>query len=235
MAEQAAAWVLAEVQAVVAQNAGARPETRETEKTEKTDGAQPMPLAAADYAGLLELPEETVPVLARATEQSLWLAPGLQQGALDGETLVIAGHNIPGHFASLLRMRPGDGLRLVAVDGSGTDYVVARVETVAGDAAEAVLASGYPLTLYTCTASGRQRVAVFCNRRAEETEEETEEETKRPANPVEGLSVFRWERNKLPDLLYLRGMPETNCPAVRINSFRCRFFAAQRPDAGPYC
>ena len=50
------------------------------------------------------------------------------------------------------------------MDGTVNAYAVAEVRTLLPTEVEAVQNSGYDLVLYTCTLSGKERTAVFCNR-----------------------------------------------------------------------
>ena len=55
-------------------------------------------------------------------------------------------------------------MTLSTADGAVYRYAVVRVEQVAADDTDTVLAAVEPLVLYTCTYGGQARIAVFCIR-----------------------------------------------------------------------
>ena len=105
-----------------------------------------------------------LPVLPAWSEAELTRAPCRQQGSAEKGGLVIAGHNYASHFGSLSHLSAGDAVTLSAADGAVYRYTVVRVEQVAADDTDTVLAAVEPLVLYTCTYGGQARIAVFCIR-----------------------------------------------------------------------
>ncbi len=120
----------------------------------------------AEFLGLLELLPAGVqlPVYRDWDEKMLRFAPCRYSGA-PGQTLVIAGHNYGAHFASLSALQPGDLVQLTECDGTVWSYQVAQAEILAADGIDALYAGDWPLTLFTCTADGEERLAVRCERR----------------------------------------------------------------------
>ena len=123
--------------------------------------AQPEELFAVLSVPALAL---ELPVLPAWSEAELTRAPCRQQGSAEEGGLVIAGHNYASHFGSLSHLSTGDAVTLSAADGAVYRYAVARVEQVAADDTDTVLAAVEPLVLYTCTYGGQARIAVFCIR-----------------------------------------------------------------------
>ena len=141
-----------------------------------TDGveflAPELPEAVLEgYAcvGTVRIPalELELPVLADWDYERLKLAPCRQFGSSRTEDLVIAAHNYQTHFGRLGELSAGDTVFFTDMDGIVNSYTVAEVRTVLPEDVEAVQNSGYPLVLYTCTLSGRERTAVFCLRSGE--------------------------------------------------------------------
>ena len=137
---------------------------------------QPPAQDSAAYLGVLRIPALALelPVWAEYTEAALRDTPCRYSGAAQTGDLVIAGHNYAAHFGKLGTLREGDLLTLTAPDGTATRYRVAAREVLPADAADEMTASGWPLTLFTCTADGRSRLTVRC--RPDETTDETAEE-----------------------------------------------------------
>ncbi len=78
--------------------------------------------------------------------------------------MVIAGHNYTSHFGRLDNLTIGDSVIFIDAVGEINSYSVEKLDTVEGENVEAVQNSGYDLVLYTCTLSGKERTAVYCNR-----------------------------------------------------------------------
>ena len=139
---------------------------------EETPAASSMTLATVDgydYIGILEIPalELAVPILADWDEKKLDIAPCRHFGTVETDDLVIAGHNYRRHFLNLYKLNVGDEVRFTTMDGTEIDYTVAEKRTLEATAVDTVLESEYDLILYTCTYSGTERTAVFCERTEE--------------------------------------------------------------------
>ena len=103
--------------------------------------------------GVLELPTLglTLPVQPTCTRQFGSAAQG---------DLVVAGHNYRSQFGRLDRLCAGDAVVFTAGDAVYA-YTVQTLRTVPPDTD---LQGEAPLVLYTCTYSGAERLAVFCDR-----------------------------------------------------------------------
>jgi len=134
---------------------------------ETTPEAPEMPSEVVDgYAclGLLSFPalELELPVLDQWDYARLKVAPCRQYGSSYAYDLVIAGHNYDRHFGRLHLLSPGDLVLFTHMDGTVFTYEVQVVNTLAPDAVDQVKNSPWDLVVYTCTPSGRDRVAVGC-------------------------------------------------------------------------
>ncbi len=119
-----------------------------------------------ECAGIIQLPtlEIKLPVLAEWDDSRLKTAPCRQFGAPKTDDFVIAGHNYTNHFGKIGNLTPGDPVLFTEMDRTENAYTVAVVRTLPPTEVEAVQNSGYPLVLYTCTLSGKERTVVFCYR-----------------------------------------------------------------------
>ena len=141
----------------------------ETPPPQEDAAAPELPVAEVngyECAGIIELPtlEIKLPVLAEWDDSRLKTAPCRQFGAPETDDFVIAGHNYTNHFGKLSNLTAGDPVLFTEMDGTVNAYAVAEVRTLLPTEVEAVQNSGYDLVLYTCTLSGKERTAVFCNR-----------------------------------------------------------------------
>ncbi len=119
-----------------------------------------------DYIGVLAIPPLSLelPVTGDWTYVYLKDTPCRYAGSAYLDDMVIVAHNYDRHFGRLKNLYPGASVTFTDVDGNGFMYEVAEIETLAYDAIEEAVGSGYDLTLITCTVGGRSRVAVRCER-----------------------------------------------------------------------
>ena len=120
-----------------------------------------------DYIGYLDIPALALflPVLADSNDESLKAAPCRQFGTPETDDFVIAGHNYRRHFANLYKLKNGDTVRFTDMDGDSVVYDVAVVKVIDAVDVAAILESKYAMILYTCDYTGKNRIAVFCNRK----------------------------------------------------------------------
>ncbi len=118
-----------------------------------------------DCIGVLSVPvlDLELPVLTDWSYAKLKKAPCHYYGTDYEENFVIAAHNYQSHFGRLSELRPKDLVLFTDVSGTVYYYEVVLVETLPGSATEEMIASGFALSLYTCTPGGASRVTVRCN------------------------------------------------------------------------
>ncbi len=123
-------------------------------------------IGGVDYIGTLEIPaiELVLPIASQWSYPALKKAPCRYAGSAYLDDMVIAGHNYRSHFAGLRTLSLGDVVYFTDMDGNRFTYRVASMETLAADAVEEMTDSGWPLSLFTCTVSGRQRMTIRCER-----------------------------------------------------------------------
>lgn len=116
------------------------------------------------YIGVLVIPslELELPVMSEWDYDRLKIAPCRYSGSIPAENLVIAGHNYDGHFGTLHRIGVDDTVLFVDMDAKTYRFTVSTIETLLPTAVDEMTAGEYPLTLFTCTFGGQNRVVVRC-------------------------------------------------------------------------
>lgn len=94
--------------------------------------------------------------------EALRAAPCRFTGSVYSGDMVIAGHAYNSHFGKLRQLKPGDELLLQDMLGNAFTYYVVETEVLEPSEVEAMVASGYELTLFTCTFDGSSRFTVRC-------------------------------------------------------------------------
>ena len=105
-----------------------------------------------------------LPVLAECTDANLKISPCLFTGTTMEDDLTIAGHNYRRHFGPIRRLKPGNDVIFVDMDGNVIHYQVAAVDAVSPTAAEEVTSGQFDLALITCTYGGKTRLVIYCDR-----------------------------------------------------------------------
>lgn len=116
------------------------------------------------YIGRLDIPSLalSLPVMEDWSLSNLKLAPCRYQGSAYLGNLIIAAHNYPRHFGDLWKLDLGDCLSFTDMEGNRFEYEVAALEQLGPAAAEEMEAGEWEMTLFTCTASGRNRLTLRC-------------------------------------------------------------------------
>ena len=123
-----------------------------------------VPAGNYESIGILSIPvlELELPVLTEWSYAKLKKAPCHYYGSCYEPDFVIAAHNFPSHFGRLSQLRAGDVVIFTDVTGQIHSYEVVLLETLSPTATEAMITSGFDLSLYTCTPGGGSRVTVRC-------------------------------------------------------------------------
>lgn len=118
------------------------------------------------YIGYISMPtlDLELPIMSEWDYKRLKVAPCRYTGSVNGDDLVLLAHNYTKHFGKIRRLTAGDIVSFTDVDGVTTHYEVISLVTLQPTDVEKVTASGYDLTLFTCTYGGSTRVTVYCDK-----------------------------------------------------------------------
>ena len=145
-----------------------QPENATEEVLLETEPRQMCTIPAGEYEsiGILSIPalELELPVLTDWSYEKLKKAPCHYYGSCYESDFVIAAHNYPSHFGRLSQLQPGDSVLFTDGAGEVHYYEVVLLETLQPTATEEMIASGFDLSLYTCTPGGSNRVTLRCRR-----------------------------------------------------------------------
>lgn len=117
-----------------------------------------------DYIGKIQIPvlDLELPVLADWSYEGLKTAPCRYRGSAYSGGLILMAHNFDSHFGRIGDLHPGDYVFFTDMDGNKFTYLVADQEELPGTAIEDMEAGDWPLTLFTCTYGGQNRVTIRC-------------------------------------------------------------------------
>ena len=113
--------------------------------------------------GTLRVPSVGIelPVLSNWSYELLNVAPCRYSGSIPEENMILMGHNYKSHFTPLHDVTEGAAVEFENVDGTVYHYTVDKIEILHKNDGE-LLPSAYPLTLFTCTPGGQNRVVIRC-------------------------------------------------------------------------
>lgn len=122
-------------------------------------------LQGYDLVGIIRVPGAGVelPVLNDWNYDLLKLSPCRYSGSIEGQDLILMGHNYKKHFAPLRRVSPGDRVEFLDVSGTSHAYVVAETEVLKPTQLDELSSSEHSLTIFTCTPGGQSRFVVRCD------------------------------------------------------------------------
>lgn len=133
-----------------------------------TPSSTDIPMSEKEYLrysmiGTIRVPSVDIelPVLSSWSYELLNVAPCRYYGSISGENMIIMGHNYKSHFTPLHDVAIGSDVVFEDVNGATTAFQVAEITTLHKNEGEK-LPSEYPLTLFTCTPGGQNRIIVRC-------------------------------------------------------------------------
>lgn len=156
-AKKAASETVSQLQEEIPQDKKQGVEEPDTElKTVTIDGI--------DYIGILEIPSLnlSLPVASSFSYSKLRVSPCLYTGSCYSNDMVIAGHDYASHFGSLKWAEEGADVYFTTVDGKVFHYTVDSKEIYKPTQVQEMISGDWDLTLFTCTISGRERMALRC-------------------------------------------------------------------------
>lgn len=168
-AQRAAAEDLRAYRSAVSERAGA-----ERDAAELRTGASPEADPSEDPAagqelqdvngmiGVLSFPDrgKSFAVCGEWSDELLMRGPCRISGSAVARDLVIAGHNYRSHLRFLWEAGEGERAEFTGADGRVLSYAAAAVERIAGSDVQAMSSGEWDLTVFTCTADARDRIAV---------------------------------------------------------------------------
>lgn len=118
-----------------------------------------------DYIGYIKIPKLylTLPVMSDWSYEKLKTAPCRFSGSLSEESLIIMAHNYKRHFGALDDLDAGDSVQFIDTEGNITDFKVELKELISADSVDKMKSGDYPLTLFTCTYTKKNRITVRCS------------------------------------------------------------------------
>ncbi len=137
----------------------------EEEKSSVSDIPEPINIDGRRYCGLISIPALglELPVSDDCSYDELNMTPCRYSGTAAGNDLMIAAHNYNGHFGRIGELNSGDELLFFDTGGKLYTYRVDDIRIFDGSDSEGMFSgksSDWDITLFTCTLSGRSRVAV---------------------------------------------------------------------------
>lgn len=105
-----------------------------------------------------------LPVIDSWSYEKLQYAPCRYSGSLEEENLIILGHNYSGHLQTLDQLEAGDRVAFTDVTGKEYLFTVAQTAVLQPTQVEELESSPYPLTVFTCTPTGRSRFVLYCEK-----------------------------------------------------------------------
>lgn len=131
-----------------------------------------MELYGYSLMGILSAPsvEVELPILGEWNYSLLQIAPCRYSGSVEGEDLILLGHNFKSHFDSLKNIALDDPVEFLGADGTLHKYTVAEIELLHKTDVDKLERDEYALTFFTCTKGGEHRLVIRCVP-AEEAEE----------------------------------------------------------------
>lgn len=122
-------------------------------------------LQGHDLVGILRVPGVGVelPVLNDWSYDLLKLSPCRYSGSIEGQDLILMGHNYKTHLAPLRRVSPGDRVEFLDVSGTSHAFTVVETEVLKPTQLDELTGSDHALTIFTCTPGGQSRFVVRCS------------------------------------------------------------------------
>ncbi|MCR4639272.1 sortase [Ruminococcus sp.] len=171
-AEERSRASLSELRSLIGEKPAQSPEDTSKENDLFSEYEEPaeeeMPTVVIDntgYCGYIRISELglELPVINDFSYAALDTAPCRYSGSADTNDLIIAAHNFSSHFGRLDKLSIGSEIIFFGCDRYAQSYHIISIEEINGGAPEEMLSKNntpWDLTLFTCTLSGKSRIAV---------------------------------------------------------------------------
>lgn len=122
-------------------------------------------LQGYDLVGIIRVPSAGVelPVLDSWSYDLLKLSPCRYSGSVEGQDLILLGHNYKKHFAPLKQVAVGDHVEFQDVSGTVHRYTVSGTQILKATQLDELTGTDHALTIFTCTTGGQSRFVVRCD------------------------------------------------------------------------
>ncbi len=135
------------------------------QNSDNADTPVPVSVNGRDYCGYITLPtlELELPVIDNCSYEALEISPCRFSGTASERDLIIAAHNYNSHFGRIADLDYGDDILFTDTCGKVYRYKVDDISVLDGSDSEGMFFGkndSWDITLFTCTLSGRSRVAV---------------------------------------------------------------------------
>lgn len=138
-------------------------ETIPSEQVQPDSGLPEKEYLGYSMIGTLRIPSVGIelPILSSWSYPLLKVAPCRYSGSIAEGNMILMGHNYRSHFTPLHSVAVGATVEFENVDGRVYRYTVEEIQYLHRSEGE-LLPSEYPLTLFTCTPGGVNRIVIRC-------------------------------------------------------------------------
>ena len=132
----------------------------------EADQQETLMIDGVGYLGYLSFPgfDRELPVIAEWDFEMLKEAPMRYYGTLEEDDIVIAGHAYDVHFRFFEDEQPGNRIIFTDLSGDEIEYRIIEKEVLQPTEIERMKTGDWDMTLFTCTYSGKARLALRCDR-----------------------------------------------------------------------
>ena len=132
----------------------------------EADQQETLMIDGVGYLGYLSFPgfDRELPVIADWDFEMLKEAPMRYYGTLEEDDIVIAGHAYDVHFRFFEDEQPGNMIIFTDLSGDEIEYRIIEKEVLQPTEIERMKTGDWDMTLFTCTYSGKARLALRCDR-----------------------------------------------------------------------
>lgn len=136
----------------------------------KDDGRmKKLEVNGRNYIGLLEIQSIglKLPIQWEWSYDDLEVSPCRYKGSIKDDSLVLMGHNYNSHFSNIKKLNIGDEVKFIDVEGVEYRYRVKEKEELHKTKVEEMVSGDWELTLFTCSYTRVNRIAIRCEKLAE--------------------------------------------------------------------
>lgn len=125
-----------------------------------------VPDDGREYYGMIEIEELGIrlPVLKEYTDANMKTTPCVYYGQAESDNLVVVGHNYDSQLGAFNNIEGTLHITMQLVDGSVYEYQSTAVEYLKPEQVDEMLMGHWDFTVFTCSYSGQERIAVRCDR-----------------------------------------------------------------------